>query len=183
MPCANLIRTAFSSHVPVILAIILLLLPWLNGKSTSQRPITSCRFPIELLGDIGSPGVVCDPPQDLQLLLKSHQPHCLIPDLHAFSVMQAGDSYLVLSHAQELCSIKHRRMAPEALKTLTVRLNLNQATVQDFTSLPGIGPKKAANLVAYRTRVGRFKRAQELLQVSGIGPHTFAVIKSCVFIE
>jgi len=54
------------------------------------------------------------------------------------------------------------------------RLVLNEATAQELDRLPGIGKKRAEDIVALRTRLGRFKRLQELLRIRGIGPRSLA---------
>lgn len=46
---------------------------------------------------------------------------------------------------------------------------LNTATVEDLERLPGVGPKRAAAILAFRKRVGRFRQVDELMRVRGIG--------------
>ena len=48
-------------------------------------------------------------------------------------------------------------------------VNINTATVQDFESLPGIGPVMAQRIVDYRDEHGPFKSVEELTKVKGIG--------------
>ena len=47
---------------------------------------------------------------------------------------------------------------------------LNLATVDDLRNLPGIGPKRAEQIVAMRDKLKRFRRFTDLLRVKGIGP-------------
>lgn len=49
-------------------------------------------------------------------------------------------------------------------------LDPNRATVEELTSLPGVGPVLAARLVAYRDSAGPFRTIEELQRVPGIGP-------------
>jgi competence protein ComEA len=46
---------------------------------------------------------------------------------------------------------------------------LNQATAEDLMHLPGIGRKRAEQILALRARLGRFKRPTDLLRVRGLG--------------
>jgi len=64
------------------------------------------------------------------------------------------------------------------LCTLTAwgNVNVNQAGSGELESLPGIGPAKAAAIIAYRSENGAFKSLTELDQVPGIGPATLANI-------
>ena len=48
-------------------------------------------------------------------------------------------------------------------------VDINRATVDELTRLKGVGPVLAKNIVEYRTRNGRFRRIDDLLQVRGIG--------------
>jgi competence protein ComEA len=51
----------------------------------------------------------------------------------------------------------------------TVPIDLNTATVVQLDALPGVGPATAASIVEYRTKIGRFKSVNQLLDVPGIG--------------
>jgi competence protein ComEA len=56
-----------------------------------------------------------------------------------------------------------------AKPTPTAKVNVNTATAEQFTTLPGVGPKLAARIVEHRQKAGSFKSVQELLNVKGIG--------------
>ncbi|MFL5448764.1 MAG: ComEA family DNA-binding protein [Gemmatimonadales bacterium] len=49
-------------------------------------------------------------------------------------------------------------------------LDLNTASISELDALPGIGPSKAAAILQYRERQGRFSTVDELERVSGFGP-------------
>lgn len=59
-------------------------------------------------------------------------------------------------------------------------ININLATVQELTELPGIGESKATNIVTYRNEVGFFKSIEDLKNVSGIGDATFEQLKDFI---
>lgn len=48
-------------------------------------------------------------------------------------------------------------------------INVNQATADELTELPGIGPSKAKAIIQYREKYGPFQKMDELLEVKGIG--------------
>jgi len=58
------------------------------------------------------------------------------------------------------------------------RVNINTASVEQLTTLPGVGPKLAARIVEYRQKSGSFRSPQELMNVKGIGEKNFAKIES-----
>ena len=53
-------------------------------------------------------------------------------------------------------------------------LDLNSASVTQLESLPGVGPVTAAAIVAWRTKHQRFSKVEELQEIDGIGPKTYA---------
>lgn len=62
-------------------------------------------------------------------------------------------------------------------------VGLNSAALDDLRRLPGIGPKKAAAILALRAKLGRFRRAEELMRVKGIGRKTFAKLRPLVKVD
>jgi competence protein ComEA len=49
-------------------------------------------------------------------------------------------------------------------------INLNTATVEQLDTLPGVGPVRAAAIVAWRKANGKFTSVDQLGEVDGIGP-------------
>jgi competence protein ComEA len=60
----------------------------------------------------------------------------------------------------------------------TAKVNLNTATVEQLTTLPGVGPKLAARIVEYRQKAGAFRSTQELINVRGVGEKNFSKIEA-----
>ena len=59
-------------------------------------------------------------------------------------------------------------------------IDLNTADIYDLQRLPGIGRSRAEDIIAYREGHGPFTRAEDILQVSGIGEGTFEKLKDYV---
>ena len=62
-------------------------------------------------------------------------------------------------------------------------LDLNTASAAELELLPGIGPNRAADIIAYRERVGGFRSVNQLSRISGIGPRTIRSIEGFVRVE
>jgi competence protein ComEA len=58
----------------------------------------------------------------------------------------------------------------------TATLDLNRANQAQLEELPGIGPVTAQAILTWRQQHGRFNRIEELQEVDGIGPKTYAQI-------
>lgn len=54
------------------------------------------------------------------------------------------------------------------------QLDLNAATEPQLLELPGVGPVTAGSIIAWREANGQFTRVEELQEIDGIGPKTFA---------
>ena len=60
----------------------------------------------------------------------------------------------------------------------TAKVNINTASVEQLTTLPGVGPKLAARIVEHRQKSGSFRSTQELMNVKGVGERNFAKIEA-----
>ena len=61
-------------------------------------------------------------------------------------------------------------------------ININTATVDELTLLPGIGPSKAEAIVKQRARQP-FKTTDQLMRVKGIGRKTFKNLQPWLRVE
>jgi competence protein ComEA len=56
------------------------------------------------------------------------------------------------------------------------RIDLNRAGVPELMRLPGVGERRAKDIVAHRARQP-FRRPEDVLEVKGVGPAWFAKVK------
>ena len=67
--------------------------------------------------------------------------------------------------------------------TSSAPLNINIASIQELEQLPGIGPTKAEEIVAYREENGWFLTIEDIMNVPGIGPTIFENMKELITVE
>lgn len=61
-------------------------------------------------------------------------------------------------------------------------VDLNTATLEQFETLPGVGPVTAAAIIAWRNANGRFANVEQLGEVDGIGPARLAKLHDLVHV-
>ena len=70
--------------------------------------------------------------------------------------------------------------ATKTTAAAAAKINLNSATAEQLTALPGIGSATAKLIIEHRTNVGKFSRIEELMNVKGIGEKKFEAIKDLI---
>jgi competence protein ComEA len=66
---------------------------------------------------------------------------------------------------------------PPKMKVLSIPININTAKVEELDILPGVGPKMAQAIIAFREAHGKFSTLEDLQKVKGFGPKKFAAIR------
>ena len=59
-------------------------------------------------------------------------------------------------------------------------ININEASLEELMSLPGIGQAKAALIIDYRTEQGRFSKKEDLMNISGIKEGVYNNIRDLI---
>jgi|SRR5690625_3510139 len=62
------------------------------------------------------------------------------------------------------------------------KVRINSATIDELTTINGIGPAKAEAIISFREEHGPFQQMDDLLQVSGIGEKTLENIKDYIIV-
>ena len=92
-------------------------------------------------------------------------------------VPSRGDRASALAGAAIPCSATP---APTPAAPATGQVSINSATEAELDTLPCIGPVLAAAIVEWRTQNGGFSSVEQLQEVSGIGPATYAELAPLV---
>lgn len=62
-------------------------------------------------------------------------------------------------------------------------VNINTASEAELCTLAGIGPSRAAAIIAYREAHGGFSSIEEIMQVDGIKSATYEKLKNKIYVE
>ena len=65
----------------------------------------------------------------------------------------------------------------------TGRVNINTATLEELTTLPGIGDTRARAIIDYREQNGAFGNIEDIMQVTGIKEKSFSKIKDSICVK
>jgi comEA protein len=62
-------------------------------------------------------------------------------------------------------------------------VNINTASLEELEKLPNIGAKLAQNIIEYREKYGKFRRAEHLILVQGISDKRFREMQNLIKVE
>ncbi|HER1159110.1 TPA: helix-hairpin-helix domain-containing protein [Streptococcus pyogenes] len=63
------------------------------------------------------------------------------------------------------------------------KVHINKASLEELQHIPGIGAKRAQDIIDMRDKLGGFKALEDLRQVSGIGEKTLEKLKDDIFLD
>jgi len=136
---------------------------------------------IELEGAVQRPGLFTYPqPPTVSRVIEDGgglTGKSVIPSLGGREVL-TKDTRMVISvdNAQRL-TVESGPISIKSLWILGRPISVNQASVEDFDRLPGIGPGLAQRIVAYREQQGPFPDMESLKEVKGIKGKTLEKIR------
>jgi len=94
-------------------------------------------------------------------------------------IIFAGGFYLGTHYKSETVVPVETRAPEEILEepSQSGKINLNTASAEELTELPGIGEKLSAAIITYRSEIGSFQSIWQLDAVPGIGQKTIEKIE------
>lgn len=109
-----------------------------------------------------------------------------------FGVLALGLCFLVIPPPNHLLPINKTSGEPISSQPKLIDenksghenlVNINDATLSELVSLPGLGDVKAAKIIEFREKYGPFEEISELTYVPGIGINLFNSIQDLVIIN
>jgi competence ComEA-like helix-hairpin-helix protein len=103
------------------------------------------------------------------------------PDTGSVSGVRAGGkaSSFKFTASNQMTSAGQTGITP----SIANKIDLNTATESTLETVPGIGPKRAQAILAYRAEHGGFTSVSQLLQIRGIGPTLYQRISAYVIVN
>lgn len=92
----------------------------------------------------------------------------------AFLLIAAMGHYSVTAMTNTPAFSSNAEQYTPARGAIAEPVNINNASADELSALPGIGEKKALAIVEYRELNGKFLSVEELSNVKGIGPKMLA---------
>lgn len=80
-------------------------------------------------------------------------------------------------------SQKSREAKGTLVATGDQKVNINTADVTTLTTLKGVGPQLAERIAAFRKSNGPFAKAEDLMQVKGVGAKIFERNKGTIAVK
>lgn len=154
------------------------------GPSPTPEPIQ-----VQVGGAIAQPGVYTLPRESrLDALVEAAGGVTSNADADRINYaikLRDGDYYYVPEPKEAIPETASN--APQNLQVaengISYPINLNTATQDELESLPGIGPSKAADILAYRDAHGPFLTLEDLANVSGIGATTVEALCDYLYLD
>lgn len=163
--------------------------PTLNNNAEVKAETTSEKILIEIKGHVSKPGVL-ELPTGSRLHMAIDLAGGFLPDADALSLNMAmkltDEMSFYVPKIGETPFAPQVFVSPSAPITGTSGggpININTADEAGLTTLPGIGPSKAAAIITYREENGPFASIDALKEVTGIGDKTFEQLKDGISIN
>ncbi len=92
-------------------------------------------------------------------------------------ILAAGAFAAAVTAPQPASAAPRERASERSADAPSGTINLNTATEDELQALPGVGPSKAAAIVAWRKKYGSFKKVDDLTRVKGFGRKTMQKLR------
>lgn len=163
--------------------------PTIINETETKTETVPAKILIEIKGQVNAPGVF-EMPSGSRLHDAIELAGGLLPDADDLSLNMAmkltDEMSVFVPKAGEAADAPPVITQPaEAAATAEAGgpLNINTADETGLTTLPGIGPSKAAAIIAHREENGPFVSIEALKDVTGIGDKTFEQLKNLISVE
>lgn len=156
------------------------------GSPSASAPTKPTRIVVHVLGAVRRPGLVsvpngsrvADAIEKAGGLRRSADPG----ELNLAQLLTDGEQIVIGTRRDPVGEVRNGNggggggSGGGSTGTNGATLDLNRATQAQLEELPGVGPVTATRIIGWRDEHQRFSRVEELQEVDGIGPKTYAQI-------
>ena len=155
-----------------------------DSADTTEETEKKTEIYVQISGAVADPGVYTFP-ADSRVYELIEAAGGLLPVAYDVSLNQAerlSDGQKINVYTKEEAA---EGLAPteESSSTSDGKVNINTASVEELTSLKGIGQTRAESIVTYRQEHGAFTAVEDLKAVSGIGDATHQKIADAITVN
>jgi competence protein ComEA len=180
MVSAFFVTRAHSETVPSVAASVSL-----QAAPSVEPPPTPAMIMVHVIGEVHSPGVVTVPEgsrvADAVTAAGGMTDQADPSDLNMAAVIADGAQIIIGSTTQPNGEVRDGSASGDGSAGSSGGLvNINTANQAELETLPGVGPVTAQAIIAWRDANGKFTTVEELQNVDGIGPKTYAKLADLV---
>jgi competence protein ComEA len=158
------------------LAFFIFLLLYGRLDHPSSLPVSAERFHevvVEVSGEVPHPGIYLfkTRPSLKEALEKAGGIRDVgpVPQSLSSEEVETGTRIVVAKENPDEIRVKSGRMEAKKLLVFSIPLDLNRASLEDLSLIPGIGDALAKEIIALRQKKRPFRSIQELKEVKGMG--------------
>lgn len=169
--------------------ILLIALPP-RGEAVQLAPIpTTPSLTVYVTGGINQPGVYALPPnsrvKDAIQASGGSSPSADVNAVNLAALLHDGEHLVIpltgeTSPTPAVPGSSITPSTPDSPYSAENPLNINSASQSDLEKLPGVGPTRAAAIIAYREANGPYNHVEDIQNVPGIGATTFEHLKAMI---
>lgn len=154
----------------------------LNGGGRNDERSSAKKIMIQISGEVAHPGIYeIEENTRLQDALEragGALPSADLEKVNLVAKVKDGKRYNIPERSESQSRIKKTKKASQKRESKEVKfpINVNFATEDELTQIPGIGHVSAKAIIDERMRVGHFSSLHDLLKIKGIGPATLKKI-------
>lgn len=153
-------------------------------ENSTQETIIDEKIAIHITGEINSPGILyLEPNSRIIDAINAAGGTTDIADLNkvnlAYELQDGQKIYIPSIYDEDVSDYVTNNAGDNVLENSSTSstININTATQSELESLPGIGSSTASKIIDYRNKNGKFKKIEDIMNVSGIGESKFNNIK------
>lgn len=159
-----------------------------RGQSiTLSPPPTPAPLQVHVTGAVNKPGVYALPPGSrIQQAIDAAgglTPQADVSMLNLVALIEDGQRLHVPSQGGPAEQTADDPATEERSVSISRKININTATLEQLDTLPGIGEITAQKIIDYRSVHGPFPNIEAIMDVDGIGEGTFEEIKNFISIS